>query len=277
MAKNYSSDSPFYYDQMMSNRSNTVRIYKKPVLDPKSDDVPVIRGIYKDDFTFGVQNQWQSGGSSIIKMVVDTVGDMITGRDSKALLAGAGMVVDMAASANAGTGNWIDKAAPEAKKWIEAGEGLANSHIFSADDYFKSFKGSSVTLPTSLQFSLLSDDSSYDIFQDISALLDISVGDFETKVLGFVGVQAAPNGFNSNFMSLTKGLMIEGAISIHYGNPEKGGFVINNMVVSNVGFSFSKAKVVVNGKYRPLMVDVQMSIEPARMISRVDLVDMLKL
>lgn len=277
MAKNYEPTSPFYYDQMMANNSNTVRIYKKPKGSPTGQDIEVIRGIYRDDFTFGVQNQWQSGGSSILKMVVDTIGDMITGRDTKAMLKVAGSVVDMAASANAGTGNWIEAAAPKAKEWIAKGEGLANSHIFSADDYFKSFKGSQVTLPTSLSFSLLSDNDQHDVFDDLSALLDVSVGDFETQVMGFVGVQAAPNGFNSNFMSLKQGLVIEGSIKIVYGNPDKGGFTVTNMIVSNVSFSFSKAKVLVGSKYRPLMVDVQMSVEPARMISRNDLTDMLQL
>lgn len=279
MATKYLNTSPFYYDRMMANRSNTVRIYKKPPGQPTGDDIEVIRGIYKDDFSFGVQNQWQSGGSSIIKMMVDTVGDMITGRDSKALISAAQGAVDMLEKANAGTGNWIEDAAKEIKssKWLEKAEGLANSHIFSADDYFKSFKGSSVTVPTSVSFSLLSDNSTHDIFKDISALLDISVGKFETQIAGFVGVQAAPNGFTSNFLNLKQGLNIEGSIKIKFGNPAAGGFEVSNMVVSNIAVSFSKAKVLIVDKYRPLMADIQLSIEPARMISRTDLADMLRI
>ena len=132
-----------------------------------------------------------------------------------------------------------------------------------------------MTVPTSISFTLLSDNNTHDVFTDISALLDISVGKFETAIGGFVGVQAAPNGFNSNFLNLKEGLNIEGSIQIVFGDPELGGFTISNMVVSNIGFSFSKSKVLIGTKYRPLMVDIQMSIEPARMISRSDLTDML--
>lgn len=283
MAKNYKAleSSPFYYDQMMANASNTIRIYKKPKNSPNGTPIEVIRGIYKDDFSFGVQNQWQSGGGSILKMIVDSVGDMITGRDSKIYEAAASKTLDWIEEGNKGKTNWVSRNLPKVRDFVNTASDMSNSHFFSADDYFKSFKGSSVTVPTSLSFTLLSDSSGYDVYEDISALLDISIGEF-SNIEGFIGMQAPPNGFQSNFITLDKHTYIEGSVQIHFGNPERNkGFKLENMVVSNVGFSFSKSKVLITkggrSVYRPLMVDIQMSIEPARMFSREDLKSMLKL
>lgn len=262
MAKTYNPNSPFYYDQMMSSESKTVRILKQ-------DGTEVIRGIFKDEFTFGIQNQWQTGGSSILKMMVDTIGDMVTGRDAKLLGA-------MAKGAISGIESAFGKseASTIATTVVDKFKNLSNSAIFSADDFFKSFKGSTVTMPSSISFSLLSDNSSYDIFNDLGSLLNISIGDFDAPSYfgGFVGVQSAPNGFKSNFLQFSPDQTIEGSVKIVYGDPKKGGYEINNMIISNVGFSFSKAKVIVGGnKYRPLMVDIQVSIEPARMLTREDI------
>lgn len=266
--------SPFYYDQILDSQDMTVRIYNNAT----ASDLPslsgsnlVLTGFFKDDFYMGIQNQWQTGGSSMIKMIVDTAASFINSRDVKMWesVGDAAMgMVEKAAGDSA-----IGRFASGARDLIHQAQGMSNSAIFSADDYFKSFKGSSVVFPTSMSVTLLSADRQHDIFDDLKKLLKVSIGELSTPEIagftGFVGVQAPPNGFESTFANI--GQNIKGTLTVAFGNPNRGGYIVDNLVISNVNYVFSKAKVQLNSlKYRPLYIDVQVMFEPARMMSQKD-------
>jgi hypothetical protein len=270
--------SYFYYDRVLRNKATTVRIYNGPKL--------ILRGIYKDDFHIGIQNQWQTGSSSMLKMIVDTAASFVTGRDAKMGLAMADSMLDFV---DQGTdGGWVQGLVNTGKELVKAGESLSNSHIFSADDYFKSFKGTSVTFPTNLTVTLMTDSyegaSDYeDVYDKLKSILSISIGSFESWAGGFVGIQAPPNGFASAFANI--GEPIQGAVQVYYGNRNRGGYILDNMVISNLSFVMSKVMVRVSpppkdantetknkdGKFRPLFIDVQVSFEPARMMTLEDI------
>jgi hypothetical protein len=168
-----------------------------------------------------------------------------------------------------------------------------HSAFFTADDFYKTFKGTTVTFPTSLQLTLMSDEYIYtnsnqtkfnkniyksDVFDYLKRLLDVSVGNYEapeTLLNGWVGIQNAPNGFKTGSYDLNKPL-IEGSLTIHYGDESKGGFVIKNMLVSNVHFTFSKTKVEIGDNiFRPLYIDVTLTLEPAVKFTKKDIIDVI--
>lgn len=70
---------------------------------------------------------------------------------------------------------------------------------------------------------------------------------------------------------------LAGALIINYGDVENGGFSVENMLVSNVHFTFSKTKVKVwdsllkREVHRPLYIDIQIMLEPGKKFTKEDL------
>lgn len=276
----FSKNSVFFYDQMMSTSALTVRVV--------NGEEVVVRGIYKDDFHIGVQNQWQSGGNSMLKMIVDVAASFITSRDVKLVSAVAEKAAKWAESNNNEAMGDLGGASESTS--IAQGIGAmagklgeyANSHIFTADDFFKSFKGSSVTFPINLTVTLITDELrstnsrgsvvSRDVYDDLRKILDITIGEYENpkELAHFVGIQKAPNNFKSTFFNLNT--PIEGSVSVIYGDQNEGGYRVDNMLVSSANFLMSKTQVqIAKGVFRPLYIDVQLMLEPGKMMTKDDI------
>lgn len=257
----------FYYDQMLDRASNTVRIYQQ---DGAQTPKLIAKGFYKDDFHLSITNQWATGDSTIVKQVVDAAAGIITGRTGKFYGDLAEKAVDATGIGSkqipyADSGYTVDRALADMKQ-------AQNSAFFTADDFFKSFKGTTVTFPSNISVTLLSDEwePTSDIYSKLKSILKVSVGGYSeigTKGFSFVGVQAAPNGFASGSYNLQDD--IKGSLKVIYGDPLKGGYVVKHMLVSNVHFTFSKTKVEVSkDTYRPLYIDCQIMLEPAKKFTR---------
>jgi len=286
----------FFYDLMMDRNANTVRIWNK---DTDEDANLIVKGFYRDDFHISIANQWSTGDSSMVKSMVDRVAGLVTSRTGKMASHYMRSTLEndsVKGLLNAGgSAVGIDNAAGKASNLLNTMSNYQHASYFTADDFYKTFKGTTVTFPSSLQVTLMSDEYLYpngnedyetgklirhkkDVFTILKKILDISVGNYGApEVLGngsaWVGIQQAPNGFRTGGYDL-KDILLEGSVRIHYGDPKMGGFVIKNMLVSNVHFTFSKTKVEVGpGMFRPLYIDVTMTLEPAKKFTKEDLID----
>lgn len=264
--KQFGGKPIFYYDKMLDRSSNTVRIYQQD----DNDNLRLIaKGFYKDDFHLSVTNQWATGDSTIVKQALDAFAGMATGRSAKIVGEMANKAVDVFGVGDKVIHEGSKTTVNDALALIDEG---TNAHYFSADDFFKSFKGTTVTFPSNIQISLLSDEwnPDIDIFSKLKSILEVSVGEYKglgTETYNFVGMQNAPNGFKSGSYNLLDD--IEGSLKIVYGDPMKGGYTVNHMLISNVHFTFSKTKVEVRGGvYRPLYIDIQLMLEPAKKFTR---------
>lgn len=261
----------FFYDRMLQRPSNTVRIYQQD-----TDKTPelIVTGFYRDDFHMSITNQWATGDSTMVKQVVDSVAGMITGRGAQMFGHLANEIVDAVGVRNTaipGTGGKykVDDVMKQIDKSVHA-------HYFTADDFYKNFKGTTVTYPTNIQVTLVSDEwePKEDIFQQLRKIIDVSIGEYQGLGLeingedyDFIGIQHAPNGFRSGSYNLRD--PIKGSLKIIYGDPLKGGVVVGNMLISNVHFTFSKAKVEIRkGEFRPLYIDVQIMLEPGKKFTK---------
>lgn len=292
----------FFYDKMLDLASTTVRIINpKRELEGGTIKGPetIVKAFYRDDFHISITNQWQTGGSSIVKTLVDQASSFITGRVGKMATHYMQDYLGKAKSADnidKDGMDWVDKTA----SIISDIQGIQNSAFFTADDYFKSFKGTTVTFPTNIQLTLVSDewnpDKENDVFYQLKKLMDVSIGDYSTDgIIGWVGIQSAPNDFRTGGMELKDD--VKGTLVVVYGDPERGGYRIDNMVISNLHFTFSKTKVqigettneveetnpdntktkkkVTTGIFRPLYIDIQIMLEPAQKYTKEDVKDTL--
>jgi hypothetical protein len=306
------TDPEFYYDKVLADDATTMRVYNS------ADNKLILTGVYKDDFFIGIQNQWQSGNSSILKTAVDTVASYLTGSDAKFASAAVSWIGDTVIN-NADQQRYKD-IGQGIKNFGERMEQVSNSHIFSSDDYFKAFKGTSVTFPTNMSVTLLTDSyfgvpghRDKDIYDILRNVLSISIGEMKDvgamtgieAFSGFVGIQAPPNLYKADFSNIGIEDM-EGTIHVVFGDPSKGGFTVKNLVVSSVQFNISKTMVQVspmppklieenpfgmvkdkngwaaqfNAKkqkviVRPLFIDINLSFEPAKMMTLNDITKIL--
>lgn len=255
----------FLYDDYLDNPNTTVRIYNTF----NNNDL-ILKAFYQDDFTISITNQWQTGDSTIVKQLVDAAAGIVTGRSGK-------MYTEFI--------NWgLDKINPDTQEgknlksgiqsFVNKTQDLQNSHIFSADDFYKTFKGTTVTFPLNLQVQLVSDEVNpiNDIYDKLRKILSVSIGDYKTAALGFVGIQNAPNGFKSGTLNLAKDKLLEGTLKVIYGDPSRGGYLLDNMVISNVHATFSKTKVEIRPNvFRPLYIDLQILLEPGKKFTRTNI------
>lgn len=255
----------FLYDDYLDNANTTVRIYNT-----NNNNDLILRAFYQDDFHISITNQWQTGDSTIIKQLVDSAASVITGRSGK-------LYTEFA---NWGL-NQINPGSAEGQRLKEGLQDLVNeaskyqnAHIFSADDFYKTFKGTTVTFPLNLQVQLVSDEMNptEDIYDKLRKILSVSIGDYNSGPLGFVGIQHAPNGFKSGTLNLSTDTLLEGTLKVIYGDPNRGGYSLDNMVISNVHATFSKTKVEIRPNvFRPLYIDLQVLLEPGKKFTKVDL------
>lgn len=255
----------FLYDDYLDNPNTTVRIYNT-----NNNNDLILKAFYQDDFHISITNQWNTGDSTIVKQLVDSAASLITGRTGK-------LFTEFA--------NWgLSKINPESKEGQRLKSGLQglvnqasryqNAHIFSADDFYKTFKGTSVTFPLNLQVQLISDEMNptEDIYDKLRKILNVSIGDYESAVKGFVGIQHAPNGFKSGTLNLSEDALLDGTLKVIYGDPNRGGYSLDNMVISNVHATFSKTKVEIRSNvFRPLYIDLQVLLEPGKKFTKTDL------
>lgn len=258
----------FLYDEHLDNPSTTIRVYNTN----RSNDL-IVKAFYIDDFHMSVTNQWSTGDSTIFKQLVDSAASMITGRGLRTASHYASKMVNkFTENIKEGEDGYM------AKKFITGAldnlDTYAHASYFTADDFYKSFKGTTVSFPLNLTVTLVSDEMfpKEDIYQKLNKILDVAVGDYDTIAGGFIGMQKAPNDFKSGGYQLNDDDALQGTLKVAYGDPNRGGFILNHMLISNVHCTFSKTKVQVdNNTWRPLYIDVQIMLEPGKKFTKQDI------
>lgn len=268
-----SSKVKFLYDEHLDNPATTIRVYNHA----RNNEL-VVKAFYQDDFHMSITNQWSTGDSTILKTLVDSAASLVTGRGAQTLQKAAEWGMDWATKGldakNKSTG-FIGKV----NSAINSMGNLVNSKIYTADDFYKTFKGSNVTFPLNLQVTLVSDEMfpKEDIYDKLRKILNVSIGDYNSTGFGFIGIQNAPNGFRTGGLDLNEeNKIMDGTLKVAYGDPLRGGYTLNNMLISNVHCTFSKTKVQIDpSTWRPLYVDVQIMLEPGRKFTQSDIVNSL--
>ena len=259
----------FLYDEDLNNAATSIRVINKQ----GSQKETILKAFYQNDFHMSITNQWNTGDSGMISSLINSVGSMINSRDGR-------LMTELLDKGLKKMGDPGDEEGRRLKENFASGlskvRDIQHAHIFSAEQFFKTFKGSTVVFPLNLQVSLLSDEwePKEDIFDKLAKIINVSVGDYEApEVLGgFVGIQHAPNGFRSSTFNLSKTERLEGSLQVIYGDPELGGFTLDNMLISNVQTTFSKTQVRVRKDvYRPLYIDVQLMLEPGKKFTKSDI------
>lgn len=262
----------FYADQQLELGEMTVK-----VISSGGENPWVVRGWLREDFAVGIQNNWNSGDSTIMKQIVDGAAKFITSRDAKTYTEiaskGLGMAKGLVSSGSKG-----HAMITELQGMVNKAGAYTNSHIFSADDFYKSFKGTNINIPSNITITLITDALDRDVYEDVNRLFGASIGEFQSPLSGFVGIQLPPNGFRSTTNNLKDGVQIPGTLNMEVGNNEKGGFRLTNLVINSVNLVASTTKVKLsNGQYRPLYIDVSVGLEPARKYTPDDMRNMFKI
>jgi hypothetical protein len=280
----------FLYDEHLENEATTIRVYTIDK-DTGALDGEVFKAFFQDDFHMIISNTWNTGDSTIIKTLVDSAAKVITGRSAKMLTSVTSSALDWA-SKDLKEGDDGYKFANWAKNAVNSAQDYQQSAFLTADDFYKTFKGTNVTFPLSLNLTLVSDevlpsvnrktrfdslDHTSDIYYKLQKILEVSIGDYESVLNDFIGVQKAPNGYKSAGWSIGTENPLEGSLTVLYGDLKKGGFKLTNMLISNIHCTFSKTKVKISPPgekselWRPLYIDVQIMLEPGRKFTKDDI------
>lgn len=258
----------FTYDYLLKSDSHTIRVIQDTTHKGIKAGTEVFRTFYKDEFNIGIANTWNTGDATIVKTLVDTAAQFVTGRSGK-------LFNSMARSAIDGVLNNAGDMSPKAQGMLSnMRDGLKKisnyqeAAYYTADDFYKSFKGTTVTFPASLTVTLVSDEFNpdIDIYDKVKDIINVSMGDTET-LFDYVGIQLAPNGFKSGDYNLNN-VVSEGTLSLIYGDRDK---VISTRTSSNesrVDESL-KLKVELSNYYDSQIKDVMERIREVE--SRVDL------
>jgi len=206
----------FFYDQQLEQASNTVRIRNTG----KNKGEEIMRAFFIDDFHLTLSNQWSTGDSTIVKGLVDSAQNFVTSRTGRTVSHYLKKSIDAVTSGMDKSDDGY-KLLGNLKGGLETLSGYQNSTFFTADDFYKTFKGTTVTFPISLSISLVSDSMTEDIFDRLKKLLSVSIGDYST-FLTFIGIQGAPNGFESGGYNITSTEEIKGSVNVIYGDPDFG-------------------------------------------------------
>lgn len=266
---NASSSSDFYYDRELATREKTVRLYDFDTAQP------IITGIISDsDYGFNISNNW-GGNSTVIDTIINTVGGLLTGTTGK-------MVADTVDSIAGLFG--LDK-------YTEGFKELANSKIYSASETIKAFNGTDIdfngagTIKTRF---IHNPKSGKTVIDAVKGLLKYCVGFQPDDLLGleqWIGVQFPPNGYCWSFDNISTTGRIKKTLSLFIGTSIR----IDNLLVSKLSVNFSSQTIMSPGKINsasgynhyfgeatnfPAFADVEISLEPARKISRRDILDM---
>lgn len=262
----------FLYDEDLDNPATSIRVYNTN----ETKDL-VLKAFYQQDFNMTITNRWNTGDLSMAGQLVNSVGSMVTSRDGRMLTE----FMDSGLKSMGSTGDEEgDRLKSNMSGMVNKLQEYQHAHIFSAEEFFKTFKGSNVTFPLNLSVSLLSDEinsggnkDSSDIFIRLSNIIKVTLGDYLTAdPLGFVGIQKAPNGFKSKTFNLAEDANLDGSLVVVFGDPLKGGFTLNNMLMSSVQVTFSKTQVEIrDGVFRPLYIDVQVMLEPGKKFTKTDI------
>jgi hypothetical protein len=259
----------FLYDEHLDNPSTTIRVYNT-----KDNNDLIMKAFYQDDFHMSITNMWSTGEGGMMKGLVDAAAKMVTSRDGR-MMADMGKKLLDSSRSTMKEGTAGRRMADNLANGFDTLRRYQHASFFSADDFYKTFKGTNVTFPLNFQVTLVSDEKNpkLDIYDKLRKLLNVSIGDYDTTAGGYVGIQHAPNGFESGGFDLAdSSVLMEGTLRVTYGNPREGGYVLNNMLISNIHCTFSKTKVQVgDNTWRPLYIDVQVMLEPGKKFTKDDI------